>query len=303
MTFEASRCDDDTVDSGEALTGTRKRQRGASSLDISPFLCRADEDDGDDWNREQFTARVPRLHVPSMANCSFPAEEAAATISQGAPWRWLNFASEREVVDARLELDVLLAGQRFCTVSEAASSGRGDKVVYLDIHGPGGCPPHCLLLFQRLEAAGALLVSSAGARACWPLAGRMLCPRLGMAAVYDGSGACYEKHRDNERVGAQWMGYRQHLGTRWVNHRVLTLVAYVNPKGFLEGGSLRCYVGAGPGDQTGATARCKEDVLPDGGSAVLFAARELLHEVLPSCGRRFALTLWMVLFPDQPRNN
>ncbi|CAE8625237.1 unnamed protein product, partial [Polarella glacialis] len=74
-------------------------------------------------------------------------------------------------------------------------------------------------------------------------------------------------------------------------------VAYINPAGFQSsevGGQLRCHVGAAAGDLTGGTAKVKQDFLPQGGTAVLFPSKAVLHEVLPSYARRYALTLWFL---------
>jgi len=91
-----------------------------------------------------------------------------------------------------------------------------------------------------------------------------------------------------------------------MNFRELTMLAYVNPPGqFGEnecgrqaGGRLRCYVDTQRGDLTGATAREHMDLAPLGGRAVIFRARELLHEVLPSFARRYCLTLWFCTSED-----
>ena len=104
--------------------------------------------------------------------------------------------------------------------------------------------------------------------------------------MYDGKGACYKAHRDNDFDQG-----------RWLNHRALSVVLYVNPTGFEgpdDGGALRCHIGAAAGDQTGATAVRAVDLEPRGGTAVFFPSRVLLHEVLPSYKRRYALTLWLL---------
>jgi Rps23 Pro-64 3,4-dihydroxylase Tpa1-like proline 4-hydroxylase len=62
----------------------------------------------------------------------------------------------------------------------------------------------------------------------------------------------------------------------------------------VDGGSLKCYVGAQQDDQIGETATSVERVTPAGGTLVLFDSRYLLHEVEPSNKDRLALTLWVV---------
>eukprot|EP00913_Durusdinium_trenchii_P016380 g15397.t1 len=119
----------------------------------------------------------------------------------------------------------------------------------LDLDGPvvGRRPTACLKLFGRMEAAASKL--------SWSDGGPLLCPKFGMAAVYDGGGSFYAPHRDNEK------GFGQRP---WVNFRSLTAVIYVNPCGFEkaeEGGQLRCFHHCRPTDLTGATARKVEDEL------------------------------------------
>eukprot|EP00435_Cladocopium_sp_Y103_P063235 s16_g24.t2 len=190
---------------------------------------------------------------------------------------------------------------------------RDDACGFWDIQGGSPAPPGpVLLLFQRLEAAAARFRSAYG----WPL----LCSRLGMAAVYDGQGACYEQHRDNEwqrhltsrtpkglvpKSGSEAKQRRLDFGDvpsgAWMNFRELTMLAYVNlpedfgdhPQGRQNGGRLRCYVNTKRGDLKGDTARELKDLEPVGGRAVIFRSKELLHEVLPSFGRRYCLTFWV----------
>ncbi|CAE7867540.1 egl-9, partial [Symbiodinium sp. KB8] len=187
------------------------------------------------------------------------------------PWLWQGFATEKEVQDAAAEMDVLR--ERGVLKAANADTTGAQK---LDNEKPASC----LRLFRRMEAAVAALR--------WSEGGQLLRPKFGMAAVYD-KGGSYAPHRDNERTGQR---LRQ-----WVNFRALTAVIYVNPSGFTspeDGGQLRCHLGAKIDDLSGATALEVQDVAPRGGLAVLFPARRVLHEVLPSFRQRYALTLWFV---------
>eukprot|EP00434_Breviolum_minutum_P006287 symbB.v1.2.005547.t1/scaffold258.1/size251559/1 len=178
---------------------------------------------------------------------------------------------------------------------------RDDACGFWDVQGASPAPPAPVLrLFQRLETAAERFRSAYG----WPL----LCSRLGMAAVYDGKGACYEQHRDNEwqrhltsrtpkglrpKTGSEAKQRRLDFGDgpsgAWMNFRELTMLAYVNlpedfgdhPKGQENGGRLRCYVSTKRGDLCGETARELKDLEPVGGRAVIFRSKELLHEVEP----------------------
>eukprot|EP00439_Symbiodinium_sp_Y106_P032759 s951_g3.t3 len=243
----------------------------------------------DEWIRELFDATPPLAGTTRLKG--FHASAAADALREQRPWLWQGFATEKEVQDAAAEMDdlrergVLKAANADTT---GAQKARSDRVAFLELDNEKS--PKCLLLFRRMEAAVATLR--------WSEGGQLLRPKFGMAAVYD-KGGSYAPHRDNERTGQR---LRQ-----WVNFRALTAVIYawapffstarVNPSGFTspeDGGQLRCHLGAKIDDLNGATALEVLDVAPRGGLAVLFPARRVLHEVLPSFRQRYALTLWFV---------
>lgn len=153
------------------------------------------------------------------------------------------------------------------------------------------CPPSLRCVFDLLEQLGTQLQ---GALGC----GTLLTPRLGMVAVYDGKQG-YVRHLDNERhrTTGQASGYR--------NFRVLTAIAYLNEPGWSEadGGQLRCYAPRG-GSAIPSDEGVSLEVLPRGGSVVVFPSCSVPHEVLPSRKPRLAATLWFVssslLQPDAP---
>lgn len=280
----------------------------------------------DDWLWELYESHPPR---PSPLPASFDAHAAAAALEDGAPYVWDDFASLEEVRAGRGALEAMftrgeLARGSASWVDECADGGharnrrtlegqhRDDACGFWDIRdGVPAPPPAILALFRRLEAAGEQFC----AEHKWPL----LCSRLGMGAVYDGQGACYRQHRDNEwqRHLRPWLPgqaagkrRRQHAADgactgEWMNFRELTMLAYVNlpedygedERGLAAGGRLRCYVGTARGDLAGRTARELRDVAPVGGRAIIFRSRELLHEVLPSFARRYCLTLWFCTPP------
>ena len=134
----------------------------------------------------------------------------------------------------------------------------------------------------------------------------LLAPRLGMAASYADTERGYVTHLDNERD--------EHGA--WRNARVLTAILYLNDAGWSkeDGGALRLYrpreglekEGEGEGDdeekdkkrgtatEEDATDVATGEVLPVGGTIVLFPAHRIPHEVLPAKRPRFAITLWFV---------
>jgi Rps23 Pro-64 3,4-dihydroxylase Tpa1-like proline 4-hydroxylase len=63
--------------------------------------------------------------------------------------------------------------------------------------------------------------------------------------------------------------------------RYLTVLLYLSWKP-RRGGALRAHLHDGP-----------RDIAPVPGRCVVFFAQEVEHEVLPSEGQRFALTLWI----------
>lgn len=244
----------------------------------------------DEWALELYHARIPSAGPDK----SFNVGGALGALRAGQPWLCPSFASAEQVRAAHAELEAM--GEQGLLESKdadttAAVKARSDRVVFLDLRDGTAtglatthlqCPPECLALFRQAESAAAALCG-------WPEGDQLLVPGIGMASVYDGKGAHYAAHRDNELQNG-----------RWLNYRALTIVLYVNPSGFEspeDGGTLRCHVGADASDCTGKSATHVKDVLPRGGTAVFFPSKVLLHEVLPSHRRRYALTLWLLSAP------
>eukprot|EP01041_Mallomonas_annulata_P004085 gene4085-8124_t len=88
-----------------------------------------------------------------------------------------------------------------------------------------------------------------------------------MLAIYPGNGTRFANHIDNTTGDG----------------RRLTVVFYLNPGWTKEqGGALRV---------TGRDGRVV-DVYPDAGRVAIFYSSEIAHEVLPTFGDRFAMTIW-----------
>ena len=251
-----------------------------------------------------------------------------AAIARGAAAEWRGCLEPGLVAACRAEV-AAMDGEGLLSRSNHAQQAttRGDRVGYLDLHHPSAgedraaeadvdsehepCPPHLRQLFSRLEALGGELQSSLGR-------GALLTPRLGMVAVYDGANG-YVRHLDNERHRATGpaSGYR--------NFRVLTAIAYLNDPewGEGDGGQLRCYApleatpagGGGalggeadggqppgdrppgdrpPGGQPPGGGPAELEIVPRGGTVVVFPSQTVPHEVLPARRPRLAATLWMV---------
>lgn len=282
----------------------------------------------DEWLWELYDSHPPRSAPPGVdfeLPRSFDAAAVQRDLDRGAPYVWEGFASEAEIKVANAELEAMFSKRQLVRgssvwVDECAEGGharnrrslegqrREDACGFWDLQGNEPAPPPgVMLLFRRLEAAAERLRAIHG----WPV----LCSRLGMGAVYDGQGACYSQHRDNEwQRHLKPRGAERHVTSSsrksqvgaWMNFRELTMLAYVNLPGMFEddeagvkaGGRLRCYVNTKKGDLAGTTAEELQDVAPRGGRAVIFRSRELLHEVLSSHARRYCLTLWFQTVQD-----
>ena len=124
------------------------------------------------------------------------------------------------------------------------------------------------------------------------------------AALFNGSGERYVKHRDNKPIGSRnieddalWLSNREQ------RDRFLTCVLYLTPRDWCDsdGGMLRCYLS--DEDEDGVE-ECMErgqrvvDIPPESGRLVVFRSCDLPHEVLPTLrDGRLALTAWMLLPP------
>ena len=107
-------------------------------------------------------------------------------------------------------------------------------------------------------------------------------PASVMLACYDGEGAFYKPHMDS-------------AGT---DPRRLTAIVYLVPPDWdaaphKDGGQLVYWlVDEGSEEPRGGGPPAKVTLDPKAGRLVLFQARTIMHEVLPTHRKRFALTLW-----------
>jgi len=109
---------------------------------------------------------------------------------------------------------------------------------------------------------------------------KMLCPPQGMIAMYPGNESKYVQHYDNEKDDSG----------HWRNFRCLTIVLYLNDpiwNASKNGGVLRCK----------ALNGMNLEILPSGGSIVVFDSMKISHEVVASKSNRAALSMWFVT-PD-----
>ncbi len=85
-------------------------------------------------------------------------------------------------------------------------------------------------------------------------------------------------------------GYRRHLDqTRGSSRRRVTFILYLNDDWLPEhGGQLRMYLAEADGTETA------QDILPTGGTFVVFRSDVIEHEVLPAVRERLSLTGWFL---------
>jgi hypothetical protein len=226
----------------------------------------------------------------------------------------------------RAELALLAASGRMALTAQAATATRTDRVAWLsEAEASAAGFPALAAAVCALKA----LVAELNAAGCvHPVGGPpLVVPARAQVALYGSSGGGddddsgddigYVPHWDNTPLAAEVdtsaagaAGAAVAQQQRWSNRRVLTCVLYACARDWdvgRDGGALRCHVGAPPpppGDAAGQAATKDAaqarggppwrhvDVALLGGRIVVFDARRLLHEVLPSRRPRLAITLW-----------
>jgi hypothetical protein len=172
--------------------------------------------------------------------------------------------------------------------SSEANTGRDDRIAFVKVESPKNV--HIGKLAREMARLACLLFPR-----------RMLLrPQQCMVATYDKVGARYVAHRDNEFVlNDQDVGGNCAAATsgRWLNHRGVTAIVYLENLKPADGGSLRLYTS----DQNDESF----DVVPVRGSAVFFDARKVLHEVMPlkeTTAKRTAISFWLTEVFDVTEN-
>ena len=259
-----------------------------------------------DWVDELLTATLPPTAAGEGSARRVPPDVATAVAGgRAAEWRG---ALDHDLLSAcREEMRALEADDALSRRNHAqAASVRGDRIAFLRIDKASSqasaelaacedeeeeehptCPPNLRKVFSALESTGVQLQEALG---CGPL----LTPRLGMVSRYDGAHGGYCRHLDNERASlcGPASGYR--------NFRVLTVIAYLNEPDWCQddGGQLRCYPPRSEGtlgEESHASGGTPDlEVIPRGGTVVVFPSRSIPHEVLATRKPRLAATLWLV---------
>ncbi len=100
----------------------------------------------------------------------------------------------------------------------------------------------------------------------------------------------FEAHLSMYPPGARYRPHLDHF--RNSQHRVVSSVLYLNAGDWraTDGGQLRLYLGAEPRGE-------HIDILPCGGTLVLFLSQRFWHEVLPAGRDRWSITGWFCRRP------
>ena len=118
-----------------------------------------------------------------------------------------------------------------------------------------------------------------------------LIPKQCQLAVYKGdSKAGYRRHLDRCHHTIGNMGLLEWLRASDYRNRVITVILYLNSPTWNHGGQLRCYH-KNPEQEEGNDSY--EDILPKGGTMIIFDSSRIEHSVQPSTKNRIALTCWV----------
>lgn len=208
-----------------------------------------------------------------------------------------DFLSSKELRSARGEADRLLVGGKL-QQSVQQSFGRTDQ--YTFVTKERGAELGCPVLGSLVERIRNVAKELDG-KTCYTPQGTgdavpFRIPEQCMLATYNGGGTRYRAHRDNACESGEQLRGKSNLEK---NARYLTMILYLNIRWQEEwGGQLRCHFSSDCMDKVGCRDDCRGtechlDVQPLGGRLCIFFSRDLLHEVLPSWQRRWALSLWV----------
>ncbi|CAK0876875.1 unnamed protein product [Prorocentrum cordatum] len=133
-----------------------------------------------------------------------------------------------------------------------------------------------------------------------PLGECLHVPQQLQLAWYPADGTSrYVRHLDACVDSALDLGLLEWLRTRDYRERAVTAILYLNASDWCadRGGALRLHHPEFQRDSAspdGPSPGAHFDVLPRGGTLVLFDSRRVEHQVLPTNEDRFALTLWII---------
>jgi hypothetical protein len=168
-----------------------------------------------------------------------------------------------------------------------------------------------------LEQVPALLASARPAGG-GDIRGPLQAPAKAMMSLYQ-DGAQYRPHTDGVlgsdlgAIGGLLAAKRAFFGRRGegaslhralahlaycssdLRYREYTAILYLNAADWprSDGGQLQLFPGAEAGDETGESASEVVEIVPAGGTLVVFDSRSMLHAVTPSLKPRIALTAWL----------
>ena len=203
------------------------------------------------------------------------AADAAPTLLAGGVHREPFYISPALVDELRQEMAEL--GETFTFGVSYGSDGRPD-----DLRSALRCTPRL-----ECQAFASLYVQLSELRAALgPLLGCQLATGMEVAYVVYPAGGYYKRHIDSsDGVDDAGSGRRR-----------VSFIAYLNELGWREddGGALRIH----GGDDADGGSSHGYDLLPEGGSLVLFDSKQVWHEVLPTRRERACVVGWMLEEPQ-----
>lgn len=104
----------------------------------------------------------------------------------------------------------------------------------------------------------------------------------------------YPRHLDQCCSTLTELGLLEYWRLSDYRGRSITSILYLNDVGWdgdRDGGQIRCY-GDGDDGARGKPGEIFEDIVPRGGTLLIFDSRRIEHEVLPARRERLALTSW-----------
>lgn len=226
-------------------------------------------------------------HSSEAANEAISEKAVAELLEKG--FTVIDNAIDMETVDQFLVgAEGMDANGKLNTIPEQVMLGREDKIMVIDVWNPewGAIPDN----FKGVAAACAMMKGLATAieRHCpqpqpW---GQLSAPPFFQLAVYDGVGAKYVRHLDNDPEDPSTQ--EGPPGLR-ICDRAVTALLYFNKDWKEEnGGYIRLYH-----PEPGREEEVLDEIAPLAGRLVLFDSKKFFHEVLPCFRRRWALSAWI----------
>eukprot|EP00439_Symbiodinium_sp_Y106_P080958 s239_g19.t2 len=271
---------------GSALAGS-----ATAGVALTPTLFMPEAERSSSCHHPGLCAVITAEHVRAL-------ESQAFVVIEGAVQQVLGAAT---LEDARQRAAESLAAGHFLASRNRGQKVRDDVVLWISsadetTTGLAQCAELLRGVASAVEQHGYRGSRSHGV----PLLLQLSCFRGGSAALG------YARHVDCNFQSMAELGVLGWLRASGSRSRVLTAMVYLNDPHWTgaEGGELRVYHGMQWFDVEDNAGQWRDytDILPRGGTLVIFDSRLVQHQVLPPRGRnRFALTCWILGRSDGTR--